>query len=105
MTEPVVRTVRTVHTRTVGSGTAVVTYDVPSESSTKPSSAPTASRRRGDQRGSSSSTPVGPVVTAQEVRVRPARLTAETTPCSEAVTVLGSMPTPQRTRSPTAHSR
>ena len=34
-----------------------------------------------------------------------ARLTALTTALSEAVTMLGSMPTPHRTRSPTAHSR
>ena len=33
-----------------------------------------------------------------------ARFTAETTARSEALTMFGSMPTPQRTRSPTAHS-
>ena len=33
-----------------------------------------------------------------------ARLTAETTARSEALTMLGSMPTPHSTRSPTAHS-
>ncbi len=37
-------------------------------------------------------------------RVAQARLTAETTALSEAVTMLGSMPTPQRIRSPIAHS-
>ena len=35
---------------------------------------------------------------------RRARLTAETTARSDAVTMFGSMPTPHRTRSPTAHS-
>ena len=41
---------------------------------------------------------------AQAAASRSARLTAETTALSEAVTMFGSMPTPQRIRSPTAHS-
>ena len=52
----------------------------------------------------------GPVPTEDETRhdsssaSRSARLTADTTALSEAVTMDESSPTPQSTRSPTAHS-
>ena len=44
------------------------------------------------------------LIFAEIVPYRWARLTADTTARSEAVTMFGSMPTPHRTRSPTAHS-